>query len=219
MCFSEQWSLNLSILGLLLTSFRIYNKYPIYSVIIALFYTIMELTQYFQYKVIDQCDNKINQNLTKFTWFLEWIQPLMWNIIYYYRHDVNKDVFKFTITLSFIIFIGGLLRVFNYSKNKSKTHELQVKGRNCSIKGKKHIAWNNNAQTFYGLEPNWFSVIIIWFLPMFWIKPFNVGIFTFIFNLSAIILTYIIIGNKINDEGSSTWCLISIPGLILSEFL
>ena len=83
MCFSEKWSLNLSILGFLLTSYRVYNNYSVTAIIVSLFYTIMELTQYFQYKVINQCDNKVNQNLTKFTWFLEWIQPLMWNLIFY----------------------------------------------------------------------------------------------------------------------------------------
>ena len=76
------------------------------------FYTIMEVTQYLQYQVINQCDNEINKNLTKFTWILEWIQPLMWNIVYLYITKSNKDVFRFSIFLSLLIFIAGIAREF-----------------------------------------------------------------------------------------------------------
>ena len=217
--FSEKWSLNLSIIGILLTLYRSYNKYSPSAIFIAIFYTIMELTQYFQYKVINQCDNKINQNLTKFTWFLEWVQPVMWNIIYYYRSDSNKDVFKCTIVLSLIVSITGLLRVFNTSKNKSVTHELQVNGRNCTLQGKNHLLWNNNAQTFYGYEPNWFACLLLWFIPMLWITPFKVGLLTFFYHFIGLFVSYLILGRKFNDELNSTWCLISIPGILIDEFI
>ena len=219
MCFSEKWSRTISILGVGLTSYRILNNYNIVGVLVPLFYTVMEITQYYQYTVINQCNNSLNINLTKFTWVLEWIQPFMWNAIFFYWTKKNKEVFKFTMVLSLIVFVCAMFRVFNNSTNKSITHELQVKGRNCSIKGKKHIIWNNNAQTFYGLEPNWFVYIMLWFLPMLWITPLRTGIGTFIFQFMGIILTFMILGKKINDEFASTWCLISIPGIILSEII
>ncbi len=217
MCFSEQTSLTLSIIGILLSAYRIYYKYPMVAIVPAVFYTCMEITQYCQYKVIDKCDSKINQNLTKFTWLLEWIQPLMWNILYYNITTSNKGVFVFTITLSLIVFITGLLRVFNTSTKKSVTHELQVKGRNCALTGKKHLIWNNNAQTYYGLEPNWFICLLAWFLPMLWIRPIKHSITTLVGTLLGFILTYFIIGQKWNDEFASTWCLISLPGVLLGE--
>jgi len=218
MCFSEKWSLNLSIFGILLTSYRIFNKYSIVSLVPTVLYTIMEITQYLQYKVINQCDNKINQNLTKFTWILQWIQPLMWNTIYLYVTKSNKGVFKFCMVLSFIVFITGLLRVFNYSKKKSITHELQVKGRNCTLKGDKHLMWNNNAQTFYGLEPNWFVYLLLWFVPILWVTPFKLGLELFLAQLSLFILTLLIIG-KVDDQVASTWCLLAIPGTAVGELL
>jgi len=178
----------------------------------------MEITQYLQYKVINQCDNKINQNLTKFTWILQWIQPLMWNTIYLYVTKSNKGVFKFCMVLSFIVFITGLLRVFNYSKKKSITHELQVKGRNCTLKGDKHLMWNNNAQTFYGLEPNWFVYLLLWFVPILWVTPFKLGLELFLAQLSLFILTLLIIG-KVDDQGGATWCLLAIPGTAVGELL
>lgn len=219
MCFSEKWSLNLSILGILITIYRIYNKYPITSIVPITAFTIMEIVQYLQYKVIDQCDNKTNQNLTKFSWALEWGLPLMWNIVYYNITKSNKDVFKFSIVLCLIVFITGLMRVFNNSKNKSVTHELQVKGRNCTISGDVHLAWNNNAQTYYGLEPNWFVYMLLWFIPTLWITPLKTGVFTFLFNLLGVVLTYIILGRKFNDQSASTWCLMTVPGILLGEFI
>ncbi len=218
MCFSEEWSRNLSILGIAISSYRYANNYSILAQIPTCFYTIMEITQYLQYKVVDQCDNKINQYLTMFTWVLEWIQPLMWNIIYFYITKSNKEVFKFCIALSVMVFIAGMLRVFNFSDKKSVTHELQVKGRNCTISGDKHLAWNNNAQTFYGLEPNWFVYLMLWFIPILWVTPFKLGLQIFIFNVSLLLLTIFIIG-RIDDQLASTWCLLSIPGIAAGELL
>ena len=108
MCFSEKWSLGFSILGGLISLYRIYNKYLLVAILLPVFYTIMEITQYYQYKVIDQCDNLINQNLTKLTWVLQWIQPLLLNILYFYITKSNKGVFKFAIVLSLIVFITGV---------------------------------------------------------------------------------------------------------------
>lgn len=218
MCFSEQWSRNLSILGIAISSYRYANNYSILSLFPTCFYTIMEITQYLQYQVIDQCDNKINQYLTMFTWVLQWIQPLMWNIIYFYITSSNKDVFLFCIALSFIVFVAGLLRVFNFSNKKSVTHELQVKGRNCTVSGDKHLAWNNNAQTFYGLEPNWFVYLLLWFIPILWVTPYKLGLKMFIAQLSLLLFTIFIVGG-LNDQSASTWCLLSIPGIAVGELL
>ena len=68
MCFSEQWSRNLSILGIGLTTYRYMNNYSWIAMVPSCFYTIMEVTQYLQYKVIDDCENIINQYLTLFSW-------------------------------------------------------------------------------------------------------------------------------------------------------
>ena len=46
--------------------------------------------------------SKINKNLTKLTWIIEWIQPLMWNLLFYNITTSNKGVFVFTIILSLI---------------------------------------------------------------------------------------------------------------------
>lgn len=218
MCFSQQWSLNLSILGIVISTYRYLNNYSTIALVPTVFYTIMEITQYLQYSVIDQCDNKFNQYLTMFTWILEWIQPLMWNVLYFYITTSNKEVFKFCIVLSIIAFIASILRVFNFSDKKSITHELQVKGRNCAISGNTHMAWNNNAQTFYGMEPNWFVYLMLYFIPILWVTPYKLGFNMFIAQLSLFLLTFLIIGT-VDDQLPSTWCLLSIPGIVVGEYL
>jgi len=223
MCFSENWSLGLGIAGGLITSYRTYFEYPIISILIPIFYTIMEITQYYQYTVIDKCDNVFNQNLTKFTWFLQWIQPLLWNLTYFYITKSNKEVFKFAAVLSFIVFIAAMLRVFNTSNRKSFSHEAQVNGRNCAVSGEKHIKWENNAQTYYGLEPNWGVFILLWFIPILWIRPIHLAKNIFSWQILGIVITSMLLykrsGYEFMDQFASTWCFISIPGVILGEFV
>ena len=218
MCFSQTWSQNLSILGVVMCVYRIAYQYPITAILPVVFYTVMEITQYLQYTVVDECNNWINTYLTMFTWILQWIQPLMWNIIYLHVTKSNKVVFHFAIVLSLILFVTGVLRVFNFSNNKSVTHELLVKGRNCSISGDKHLQWNNNAQTFYGLEPNWFAYLLLFFMPSLWVTPFSLGIKIFVSTFSLFLLTLLILG-KIDDQVPATWCLLSIPGIFVGEFM
>tara|TARA_Y100000768_G_scaffold178510_1_gene133676 strand:+ start:2145 stop:2810 length:666 start_codon:yes stop_codon:yes gene_type:complete len=218
MCFSENISLGLSILGLSLLSYRIYNGYKWTSICLILFYTIMEITQYLQYKVINKCNNKINIWLTKFSWILLWIQPLMWNIIYLHYTTSNQTVFKFTSILSALVFFVALLRIFNNSNKKSNTHELMINGITCALKGKKHIKWNYNAQTFYGFEPNYFIWFALYFIPIFWLTPQNNAYFSFISQVLIVLLSIYAVGG-LNDEWASTWCLMSVPGIVIGELL
>ena len=59
MCFSESISLAIGITGIL-SSLYFYNK-NIYASIGIWYFSLMEILQYFQYKVIDQCNNNYNK--------------------------------------------------------------------------------------------------------------------------------------------------------------
>ena len=61
MCYSPQLSLLFGVIGLL-SSFNLYNK-NIYASIGIGYFALMEILQYYQYKVIDQCDNNYNKFL------------------------------------------------------------------------------------------------------------------------------------------------------------
>ena len=62
MCFTENISLTIGIAGIL-ASIYFYNK-NIYASIGIGYFALMEIIQYFQYKVINQCNNKYNKLLT-----------------------------------------------------------------------------------------------------------------------------------------------------------
>ena len=78
--------------------------------------------------------------------------------------------------------------------------------------------WNNNAQTFYGLEPNWFVYLLLFFIPTLWITPFKIGFYTFFSQFFVVIATLLIIG-RIDDQAPSVWCLLSIPGFFIGELI
>ena len=61
MCFSENLSLTIGISGILL-SIYLYPKNKYASIGIG-YFALMEILQYFQYKVINQCDNNYNKLL------------------------------------------------------------------------------------------------------------------------------------------------------------
>ena len=62
MCFSENISLTIGIVGIL-SSIYFYPK-NIYASLGIGYFALMEIIQFFQYKVIDQCNNIYNKLLT-----------------------------------------------------------------------------------------------------------------------------------------------------------
>ena len=63
MCFSEKMSLGISVIGFVSSIY--FLRINIYAAIGIFYFSLMELIQYFQYKVIDQCDNNYNKFLTR----------------------------------------------------------------------------------------------------------------------------------------------------------
>ena len=78
MCFSENMSLTIGIIGIL-SSFYFYNK-NIYASVGIGYFALMEILQFFQYKVINECDNYYNKLLTNIGYIHICFQPLFFNI-------------------------------------------------------------------------------------------------------------------------------------------
>lgn len=215
MCFSQQISFVLSIVSILSTAMGIYVGFDIYSIIPYIIYSIMEITQYLQYRVINDCKNKWNVRLTYFTWILQWIQPLMWNFVWYSTTTENKEVFKFTMLFSIVIFVLGMVRmVYSLEPKFVKRPELQSSERTCTLYGMNHLKWKNKTGHFKGLEPNWFSYLIMWFLPLLWLRPIRSSLM-YLFSFSFGIFVSLYMSNfALTDEFPSVWCLFSIPLLI-----
>lgn len=221
MCFNKETSLLLAIMSTMVVIYKVcMSRGNDVLLIPTVLYTIMEITQYYQYKVIDQCNNKRNVYLTYFTWILEWIQPLMWNFVWYSMTTKNKDIFKFTMLYSLIIFVLGIVRLFySFNPQFKKRPEIQSSNRTCTTSGNVHLKWENRTGHFKGLEPNWFAYLIMWFLPLLWLRPAKRAVsYALAFSL-GILASFVSTNFKWTDEIPSMWCFLSFPGILSNVFV
>ena len=92
MCFSENISLGIGLTGLL-SSIYLYSKNKYASIGIG-YFSLMEIIQFFQYKVIDQCNNNYNKFLTYIGYIHICFQPLFFNLwLFAYTKKPNFHVF------------------------------------------------------------------------------------------------------------------------------
>lgn len=213
MCFTKPLSGVLAAAGVVTTAALLYLGAGAHLIAPAVLYTVMEATQFAQYHVIDRCEDPVNVNLTRFTWFLEWIQPIMWNAIWWSTTTRNAGVFAFTTVLSVVGCALAMLRICVNQRERHVTHELQVRGETCAKTGRNHIKWHNNAATYHGMEPNWYSYLILWFLPLFWLRPVQTAWVYAASFVTGIVITSLM--RPAPSEIPSTWCLLSIPTIVI----
>lgn len=213
MCFSENMSLTISIIGMISGVYFI--KLNIFAGIGIFYFSLMELIQYFQYKVIDQCDNDYNKLLTKIGYLHICFQPLFFNLWLF--AFVKKPNFIF-IYMSFIAGILLASRIF-FVKDKElcdTNNEPLCGPKTCAFSGKRHIAWNLRLRA---PGSKWFTPSIglhffMWAIPalvIFQIKP-----------MLALLLTGpylgIIMTNNIHEQ-PAIWCYTFISQILLTFFL
>ncbi len=213
MCFSQNGSLAVALTGFLV-AFVIMKK-NFYAAIGIAYFSLMEVIQYFQYSVIDECDSKVNQFLTKLGYLHICFQPLFFNIWLFAFTD-NPD-FRFL----YLSFFGGILmasRIF-YTKDGATcdpNNEPLCGKKTCAMSGKRHIAWQVKLRA---AGKNWFTPSIglhffLWSIPvltMLQIKP-----------VVALILTGPWLGFALTDdihESPAIWCYTAIAQMILSVAL
>jgi hypothetical protein len=213
MCFTENISLIFGILGIL-TSMYFYKK-NIYASIGICYFAIMEILQYFQYRVINQCDNNYNIFLTYIGYIHICFQPLFFNLW----------LFAFIKNPNFIIlymcFFTGLLltsRLFFVKDVElcDTNNEPLCSNKTCTVSGEKHIAWNVRlrAPGKYYFTPSialHFFMFVVPVLSTFQLKP-----------ILAMLLTgpYIsfLITNNIHEQ-PAVWCYTEVLQLIITFIL
>ena len=213
MCFSEQQSLYIGLFGLTTGAyFFTKNKYA--GIGIA-YFALMEILQYFQYKVIDQCNNKWNKFLTQIGYLHICFQPLFFNIW----------LFAFTKKPNFLIlklcFYAALLlasRLFFVKSDElcDGANEPLCGKQTCAFSGEKHIAWNLRLRAPGKL---WFtpSIGLHYFM---WVAPALV-----LLELKPIIallatgpyLGYFLTNNI--HEQPAIWCYTEITQMFITYFL
>ena len=213
MCFSENISLAIGLTGIL-SSVYFYKK-NIYASIGIVYFSLMEIIQFFQYKVINQCNNKYNIFLTILGYIHICFQPLFFNIWLF--AFTKKPNFTF-IYLSFFAGLLLLSRIISVKDSETcDTNNEPLCGKNtCAFSGERHIAWNIRLRA---PGKNWITPSLglhffMWAIPVLTIielKPFL-----------ALLLTGPYLGifltNNIHEQ-PAIWCYTAIGQMLLTYFL
>ncbi|MBA42709.1 MAG: hypothetical protein CMF62_01725 [Magnetococcales bacterium] len=215
MCFNIEMSTTFCIIGFLLSGF-LYKNDRYSQTMIVVYYSLMELLQTISYLYKDQCNTTINLSLTWVAHILVIFQPALWSLYRYNTQRKNKEIFKFCGILSLIWAFFFTHRLFYIPTGKGILHntldinEVNVGENYCMLGGPKHIMWVLPYQRINGFEANYFTYLLLWFVPTLYED--NYGWLKLLYWLSQVLIV-----NRVCDsihELSSIWCLASIPIVI-----
>ena len=233
MCFSQNASLGMAILGAIST-IPIY-KYINFKAAFCIFYfTLMQIIHYIGYTVIDDCNNKTNQLMSILNFYHICFQGPVWLIGWlgvFEKFNVVKPLhLKFMpilISMALITSILMALRRFEWIptvtdenkilKKNSKINDNitgALQGKLCSKSGKHHIKFRlplTNEPAYY--TPNLFTHFLFFFIPLLLFNN-TTRIISIITWVSGIIIptVYLNIGTS---EAATVWCFLSIIQLLI----
>jgi hypothetical protein len=210
MCFSERISLVIGLTGIASSLFIYARTNNVPASIGLLYFALMEIIQYFQYKVIDRCGNKYNRYLTILGYIHICFQPLFFNLW----------LFAFTVKpivqYLYMSFFGGLLlasRLF-YATNKNlcdPRNEPLCGKQTCAVSGERHIAWNLRLRATDWVTPSISLHFFLWIFPalsMFQLKPLLAVL------LSGPYFGYLLTNNI--HERPAIWCYTFVIQVIIT---
>ncbi len=179
------------------------------------FYSLMELLQYIQYFVVDDCNNIINKYSTSIAYILVWSQPIMFNYRFYKIMQNNKKVFYYNFILSVFVFMFAMDRVFFnlIHKYPIRIDEISANDQLCVFKGTTHLYWGFPMKTNRGFEIGYMWYLLLNTLPSFWAYGIIKGLFYNIVFLSGMLSGYIITNGNL-EENMAYWCFISVPYIL-----
>jgi len=223
MCYNSKISFTFAIIGIIALAYiYIYKKQLTYTGIqyILLFYTIMELLQGVQYFYVNQCSNATNIFLTEVAYILVLLQPLIWNIFYYFNSpESDKNLFLVAI-ISFIIWmLSDIMSRLMYNKtgsNKTNKNSTFASDKVCTKKQKTHLYWEWTSANFGEFTATYLSYMIIWFIPALFSKNFR-STSLIIMALSAFSGLIAFYNNEFFTY-PSLWCYISVPIMLCVLF-
>eukprot|EP00055_Hartaetosiga_balthica_P003549 m.8161 g.8161 ORF g.8161 m.8161 type:complete len:278 (-) comp3035_c0_seq1:70-903(-) len=227
MCFSKEMSGAFAILGLAV-SVWVYLKTSNTQLAIGVFYFfLMEFLQFFQYLVIDDCDNWWNQFLTVLGFLHICFQP-------YFTHIINSSLTKSkTVLWQYVpilrlCLIGGTALFLRWVFSEYATMDIGenskcglstewLRGEKlCTFSGKYHLAWSIPMHDPTYWSPGAAIHSFLMFAPFFVLK-WNMtiqGIFLF---LTGPLLSAYITPNLM--EQASIWCFFSIAQIGIMLYL
>jgi hypothetical protein len=174
----------------------------------------MEIIQFFQYKVINECNNDYNKFLTILGYIHICFQPLFFNL-WLFAFTKNPN-----FTFLYMSFFAGLLlasRLFFVKDEElcDTNNEPLCGEKTCSFSGNKHIAWNVRlrAPGKYWFTPSIGLHFFMWAIPVltiFQLKPILALLMT------GPYLAYFITNNI--HEQPAIWCYMAIGQMLLTYY-
>ena len=213
MCFSENISLAFGVTGLL-SSVYFYKK-NIYAAIGIAYFALMEIIQYFQYKVINECNNNYNKFLTKLGYLHICFQPLFFNL-WLFAFTKKPDFTFIYMSLFAAVLLASRLLYVNDDELCDGENEPLCGKTTCAFSGERHIAWNLRLRA---AGKNWWSPSLglhffMWAIPVLTIMQLK--------PVLAMLITGPYLGYLLTDnihEQPAIWCYTGIAQMLLSYFL
>lgn len=216
MCYNSEMSFAFATIGILALAYiYTYKKSITTSGIqyILMFYILMEVLQGIQYFFVNQCSNLVNIFLTEFAYILVLVQPLMWNLFYYFNStESDKKMFLVAIVSFIVWMISDIWSRLMYNKmgiNKTYQTGFFASDKVCTKKQKTHLYWKWTSANLGEMNATFLSYLMIWFIP---------GLFSTKFRSTAILMialsAFSALIAVLNNEFftfASLWCFISIP--------
>lgn len=225
MCFSPEISGSFFIIGAAMTAvaYCVPQLRKTYLYVLLGFYTLMELLQTIQYAYVNECDNPKNKILTEMAYVLVIVQPLVWNILFLVRttNKAERKVFELAIALMLAwITVNVYSRiVYNPATDKSSNKcGLFNHDRTCTYRDtdSSHLHWRWTSAHLGDLSANYLMYMLVWFVPAMLVKQHRESVGVLIIScLVGYVLTQKY-GSSSFLEFPATWCLISIPTLLLA---
>ena len=220
MCYNSTISFTFFSIGIL-TTLYIFLFVPFikktYIYLLLLFYSFMELLQGIQYYYVNQCSNKINIILTECAYVLVILQPLIWNIYYYFNSDkYDKYIFITAIYLYICWIIVNIYGRLTYDKNKSpqtQDNSVYASDKICTKKNKTHLYWEWTSANYRDLNANFLTYLLLWFIPALISNKHRIT--SIILIISALVGAYITYLSKEPYIFTSVWCYISVPIVLI----
>jgi hypothetical protein len=216
MCFSQSGSLIVGLTGISFSLYLLQNRYSnkaIYAAIGIIYFSCMEILQFFQYQVIDDC-TVYNQGLTLLGYLHICFQPFFVNVWLFAFARNPPFVFLYLSLAAGLLLASRVLWVSDDELCDEK-HEPLCGPITCSFSGERHIAWSVRLRapgTFW-FTPSIGLHFFMWMTPalvLFQIKP-----------LLALLLTGPYLAGLTHNihEQPAIWCYTAIAQMIVTYFL
>jgi len=174
------------------------------------FFAFMESLQAFQYSVVDQCDNPINQVLTLIGFIHLAFQPFFVNLyLGAFMTPAQKKHVPLILSLSFFGGIMMMNRLWLTEGDHMCTIGIQPMcgQKMCTFRGNVHLAWQmpmQHADQDY-FTPGWTLHFVLFYLPSYALGMYGHTIFLLI---SGPFLGRVLTSHQ--DEIPAIWCFFSI---------